>query len=156
VNIMDISNPYQSPLETNLNVGNPPRRRSICWLLFSFDGRIPRKTFWFANLALFLIPYVIAFILTLAIRYWFPIQEPKSDLTVFLLVAVLGFPWAWMYFAIQVKRWHDRNKSTYWIAINLIPLLGPIWIIIELGFFPRIIGPNEYGPDQPKRPENNV
>ena len=48
---------------------------------------------------------------------------------------------------MQVKRWHDRGKSGWWVLIALIPLVGPIWAIIETGFLPGTSGPNEYGPD---------
>jgi uncharacterized membrane protein YhaH (DUF805 family) len=53
--------------------------------------------------------------------------------------------WMWSNFAIQAKRWHDRNKSTYWIALNLLPYAGLLWIFIELGFFKGIEGPNRFG-----------
>jgi uncharacterized membrane protein YhaH (DUF805 family) len=39
----------------------------------------------------------------------------------------------------MVKRWHDRGKHGYWVFINLIPLVGPIWALIELGF----LGPTD-------------
>jgi uncharacterized membrane protein YhaH (DUF805 family) len=49
--------------------------------------------------------------------------------------------------AVQIKRWHDRNKSGWWVLISLIPLIGPIWAIIETGFLPGTPGPNDHGPD---------
>jgi uncharacterized membrane protein YhaH (DUF805 family) len=144
---MESNNPYQSPLAKNSEVEIRSTKRSLCWLFLSFEGRIPRRTFWIANAALFLIPNVIALILGFFIRNWVQAHEPKSDLTVFLLIAIFGFPWGFMYFAIQAKRWHDRNKSTFWILLVFLLLVGMIWMLIELGFLKGTNGPNRYGAD---------
>lgn len=43
------------------------------------------------------------------------------------------------------KRWHDRNKSGWWNLISFIPIAGPIWAFIELGFLKGTPGANLYG-----------
>lgn len=35
--------------------------------------------------------------------------------------------------AVQVKRWHNRNKSGWWVLINCVPLIGAIWVFVEAG-----------------------
>ena len=35
---------------------------------------------------------------------------------------------------VYVKRFHDRDKSGWWVLIGLIPIIGVIWLLIELGF----------------------
>ncbi|MCK5503818.1 MAG: DUF805 domain-containing protein, partial [Thermodesulfovibrionia bacterium] len=52
----------------------------------------------------------------------------------------------WPSIAVQAKRWHDRNKSGWWIAIGLVPIVGPIWAFIENGFLPGDPGKNRFGP----------
>ena len=47
--------------------------------------------------------------------------------------------------AIHVKRWHDRNKSGWWCLIGLVPLIGSLWIIVELGFCKGSKNKNTYG-----------
>lgn len=47
--------------------------------------------------------------------------------------------------ATSVKRWHDRGKSGSWYFISLIPIVGPIWALVELGFLPGTPGDNRYG-----------
>ncbi len=47
---------------------------------------------------------------------------------------------------VHIKRFHDRDKSGWWLLIGLIPLIGPIWLLIELGFLKGTPGPNQYGP----------
>lgn len=50
-------------------------------------------------------------------------------------------------FAIQIKRFHDRNKSGWWIFLHFIPAIGGIWALIELGFLKGTPGPNRFGAD---------
>lgn len=61
-------------------------------------------------------------------------------ITLFVLV--------WVKLAVDVKRWHDRNKSAIWILFSLIPIIGQIWMIVELGFFSGINGQNRFGTRQ--------
>lgn len=49
--------------------------------------------------------------------------------------------------AVGVKRWHDRDKSGWWMLILLIPLIGAIWYLIACGILKGTDGPNRYGPD---------
>ncbi len=70
-----------------------------------------------------------------------------SDLSFFawIIYAVVGILGIWVGLAVSVKRWHDRNKSGWWVLIVLIPIIGGIWALIELGFLPGTEGPNAYG-----------
>jgi len=59
---------------------------------------------------------------------------------------VVMFFLVWMTFCITVKRYHDRGKSGWWYLFQFIPLVGPIWAFIELGFCSGDDGDNDYGP----------
>ena len=48
---------------------------------------------------------------------------------------------------LYAKRWHDRDKSGWWSLIVLIPGIGGIWMLIELGFLRGTAGPNRFGSD---------
>ncbi len=48
--------------------------------------------------------------------------------------------------AVAVRRLHDIGKSGWWIFISLIPLVGPIWLLV-LYFTDSQPGANEYGPN---------
>ena len=52
---------------------------------------------------------------------------------------------------VNIKRFHDRNKSGWWVLIALIPLVGALWIVIECGFLRGTVGDNRYGPDPERR-----
>lgn len=47
---------------------------------------------------------------------------------------------------VYIKRWHDRDKSGWWMLIMLLPIIDAIWALIELGFLPGTPGPNRFGP----------
>src|SRR5688572_1235434 len=105
-------------------------------LYFSFQGRIGRQTFWLATLPILLI--TLSPILAL--------DRLGSEKTEFY-INLLSLMFIWPSLAIQAKRWHDRDKSAWWILINLVPLVGWIWVLVENGFLRGTIGTNEYGVD---------
>jgi uncharacterized membrane protein YhaH (DUF805 family) len=47
---------------------------------------------------------------------------------------------------VYIKRFHDRDKTGWWVLIGLIPLIGPLWLLIELGFLKGTDGANRFGP----------
>jgi uncharacterized membrane protein YhaH (DUF805 family) len=62
-------------------------------------------------------------------------------------ILVLYVPMIWISLAVQIKRWHDRDKSGWWVLIGMIPCIGPIWAFVECGCLRGSFGPNGYGPD---------
>jgi len=63
------------------------------------------------------------------------------------VAALVWLVWLWTLLAVFVKRWHDRDKSGAWMFINLVPVIGWIWTLIECGLLPGTRGPNRYGAD---------
>jgi uncharacterized membrane protein YhaH (DUF805 family) len=53
----------------------------------------------------------------------------------------------WPSICLYAKRWHDRDKSGWWSLIGLIPIIGGLWMLIELGFLRGTDGPNRFGPN---------
>ena len=102
-------------------------------LLLSFSGRIPRSTFWVTTLLL-----ALTFVLLLI-----------SIETVFGRTSslVLYPPFFWAFAAIVAKRMRDRGKSPAWLLLVLIPLLGPLWLLVDLGVLRGTRGENQYGDD---------
>ena len=47
---------------------------------------------------------------------------------------------------VYIKRFHDRDKSGWWVLIGLIPIIGALWLLVELGFLKGTDGPNRFGP----------
>jgi uncharacterized membrane protein YhaH (DUF805 family) len=63
------------------------------------------------------------------------------------ILGILYLALIWPSLAISIKRWHDRDKSGWWVLIGFIPLIGGIWALIETGFLEGTKGPNQYGLD---------
>jgi len=76
--------------------------------------------------------------------------EPPSP-TFFMVIGVINFAimifLTYCSFAIGCKRCHDRGRSGWFQLIVLIPLVGQIWLFIELGLLKGDEGENIYGPD---------
>ena len=102
------------------------------WL--SFDGRIPRKAYWIYGvlplIGVSLAAGIVAGILNL---------KALSMLVSILLI--------WPSIALAAKRWHDRDKSAWWILIGLVPMIGWLWTFIENGCLRGTTGPNRFGGD---------
>lgn len=108
-------------------------------LLFSFSGRISRSQFWLG--------YLIQAV-GLGFGYLCLIYGQVNQNIVALLGSIIVFlPLIWVGLAIMAKRYHDRDKSAWWILVGLIPIVGGIWQLIELGMLKGTEGSNDYGPD---------
>ncbi len=136
----------------------------ITRLLFSFQGRIDRKTYWIWNGSYYAI--IIGFIIVA--NQIFPTIASYA-LPIFLLITLIPD------LAITVKRWHDRDKNSWWLLLNIPLLVGrmsvPVgdnvlvesesllietlisamalicgcWILIECGFMHGTRGDNRFG-----------
>lgn len=106
------------------------------WLLFSFQGRINRKPFWLYALTVFVISFALSFMLS-----------SSSSINPNVISLILTAIFLWPNLAVQAKRWHDCDKSAWWILINIIPILGPIWALVVTGFFKGTQGANKFGSD---------
>ena len=145
-------------------------------ILFSFEGRIGRGTYWLAILAL----VVALLVLTVA-----PFLLDSEAAAVLMLALTSQFIWLlslWPMLAVGAKLLHDRNKNGWWLLVfwllpfalfcggfsivffddprtgrsgdfstGLIVVLASLppalWGIVELCILPGTKGPNLYGPD---------
>lgn len=107
---------------------------NMAWLLFSFKGRIGRQPFWIFTLL------SIVMILGPAI-YLFGLGSEEAEDFVNMATLVI----IWPSLAVQAKRWHDRDKTAWWILINFVPLIGVIWALVENGFLRGTESANRFG-----------
>ncbi|MDB5814284.1 MAG: hypothetical protein JWN23_1401 [Rhodocyclales bacterium] len=129
-------NPYQAPKsEVNDISHDEGEKLTLKQIWFSFEGRIPRKVFWLYGFLLLLPVYAVAGI-AFAI-------SPKLGIVVAVPIYILAI---WVGFAMQIKRWHDRDKSGWWMLLSLVPLLN-IWALVETGFLRGTEGGNRFGGD---------
>lgn len=121
-------------------------------VFFSFSGRIGRAKWWLTQAAIVMV-WVIAFF---AFGMFVRIVDPSAahgpgelssgglSLAIALLCTILLS--VWINLAGTVKRLHDRDKSIVWLCICFVPLIGPIWLIVECGLLEGTRGDNRFGP----------
>lgn len=100
------------------------------WLFVSVRGRISRQGWWAAYIAYLALAYALIFTL--------------ATITVWLLLP-LWFLLVYVAICIDGKRWHDRGRSAWWVALYAIPLVGWVWALVELGFLRGTPGANQFG-----------
>ncbi len=106
----------------------------------SFQGRIGRGTWWLTALVqLLLVAGAIGYVAAVEAA-----EDPRTGWQgpVFFVI-VLGT--AWIGLCANIKRYHDRGKSGVWVLLSFVPVVGPIWMFVELGFLPGTDGDNMFG-----------
>jgi len=99
-----------------------------------FNGRSTRKEFW-----LFLLVYVALFLVSAI----FSGVEPNLGIALFLLgVLALFIP----QLALQVRRFHDQDKSGWFALFNLVPYVGAVIVLVFMAI-DGTYGDNQYGHD---------
>jgi uncharacterized membrane protein YhaH (DUF805 family) len=113
-------------------------------LLFSFDGRINRAKYW-TGVVVIVVIELIAFAILAIIGAM--LGDNIVTTLISIIVGLVCLVLIWPAIAIGVKRFHDRNKSGWWVLISLVPIIGGLWYLIEAGFLEGTKGPNQFGPD---------
>ena len=111
------------------------------FLFFTTEGRIGRKSWWIGYLCLSAIYIIISLL--------FFINIEIINIIVIIINLVLIYP----YVVLSIKRCHDRNRSGWFLLVGLIPIIGGIWLLVELGCLLGTSGANRFGPDPLKSPE---
>jgi len=134
---------------------------SIIQFLFGFHGRVRRLHLWLYLIVVALIQgglwWQFGHILSIPHHHDLTLNSDVSMMPDHMgrfhvithnpFVGLFGLVLTWTHLAVFVKRWHDRNKSGWWVLINLIPVIGWFWTLIECGFLEGTVGANTYGPD---------
>jgi|HubBroStandDraft_6_1064221.scaffolds.fasta_scaffold89936_4 uncharacterized membrane protein YhaH (DUF805 family) len=122
-------------------------------LLFSFDGRVSRAPYWLVLLAVLFID-LVAFGAAGGFELFDgDTMAVECNDAFWALLVVL--PSLWIGLVVTVRRLHDRNKSGRWVLVNLVPVVGWLWTLIECGILRGTTGPNRFGQD-PLRPRANA
>jgi uncharacterized membrane protein YhaH (DUF805 family) len=126
-------------------------------LLFGFNGRIRRTTYWLASIGAGVVLGVIYWILIMIVGgvglaatggHVSANAAAAAGLGIVGLIITIAYVVVtlWIGLAIAIKRWHDRDKGAVWVLIALIPFVGAIWTLVECGFMDGTAGPNRFGP----------
>lgn len=115
-------------------------------LLLSFDGRVGRATFWYYVLALIVLFVVLTFVFGIHMVNINPDGTPAPMGAGGAILGLVFLVTLWPTLAIYAKRWHDVDKSAWWILIGLVPAIGGIIALVFNGFIAGTPGPNRFGP----------
>ena len=97
-------------------------------------GRIGRRTFWLQGV---LVMCGMAVLLRALLDIARLPQEQVDEWVSLLL--------AWPALAISAKRWHDRDRSGWWVLVLLLPVVGVLWLLADNGFVRGSPGRNRFG-----------
>ena len=122
--------------------------------LLSPEGRVNRGRYWLAALIYAIVIGIVSVIMSLL---WavIPGEFVDGSYSVTGVKAVpyiiLGFGTfaflVWSGICVGIKRCHDRNRSGWFLLISLIPVIGSVWLMIELYFLRGTVGANRFGAD---------
>ncbi|MEG6508493.1 DUF805 domain-containing protein [Methyloligella sp. 2.7D] len=154
------------------------------FLYLASKGRISRKTFLLALIGLMAAAYAASFIVQ-----WMAGTLAGNELmgrlaSGMMMVIVVAFLVGLI--SICVKRFHDRNRSAWWMAplyvVSIVSVFAlsanqgvpaegianfgmavhalwlgiVLWMLLELGILKGTAGPNQFGPDPLARPEDDA
>ena len=128
-------------MTNNTNGSEETLRLSLRQVLFSFRGRIRRSTYWKSTFSILAVMFLSFYVIGLMDE-----NEPMFGVSIALIYILI----VWVSFAVQVKRWHDRNKSGWFVLVIGIPIIGPLWALIENGFLSGRDDVNRFGPPEEK------
>jgi uncharacterized membrane protein YhaH (DUF805 family) len=112
-------------------------------LLFSFDGRVGRGPYWGLVVVSLLLFGGFAAMGVMSIVSASDPAAASGGTSIAMMVASLALLWPAL--AIQAKRWHDVDKSAWWILINLVPVVGGLIALVFNGFIAGTPGSNQFG-----------
>jgi uncharacterized membrane protein YhaH (DUF805 family) len=109
-----------------------------------FTGRARRAEYWLYALGL----YVVMGVLIGLIMASSPAGADFNPIGVVLalLVVALSLGTFVPSLAVSFRRLHDIDRSAWWLLIALIPLIGPI-VLLVFTLLPGTRGPNRFGSD---------
>lgn len=113
---------------------------------FDFRGRSRRREYW-----LFVLALIILAVLVMIVEAQLGLGNTQRTQTSVHYNAgpLLGLYWLAMIIpsiAVQVRRFHDQDKSGWWVLLNLIPLFGAFAVFIFM-LMEGTRGPNRFGAD---------
>ena len=115
-----------------------------------FDGRSRRKEYWMFALGILLVYLVLGMLVALGAgtsmhaggaMAWSPIAMLGVGLIILVGLAII-IP----AIAVQVRRFHDQDKSGWFVLLNFIPYVGGIIVLVFM-CLEGTKGENRYGPD---------
>jgi uncharacterized membrane protein YhaH (DUF805 family) len=105
-------------------------------LLFSYEGRIGVRQFWLGLLSglasTIALAMAVGVVLAVGLIVTGAPPEAEGWATFAGSAIVVGYA-VFTQLAVTVKRCHDSGRSGWWSLLTLIPFVGLVWMIADLG-----------------------
>ena len=109
-----------------------------------FSGRSRRKEYWMFMLGYIIAGAIIGFLYAMVGGMS---EEPSgAAMAVLGIGVILALALIIPSLAVQVRRFHDQDKSGWFVLLGFIPYLGGIIVLVFM-CLPGTVGPNRFGPD---------
>ena len=100
---------------------------------FRLRGRLSRAGFWLRHVTL--VPIGLWLVIAAGQSPGAPYDLPLAAALVLLLVSIWG------------RRLHDRARSAWWLLATLVPVLGPLFLMVECGLRGTSAAAARFGPE---------
>lgn len=110
----------------------------VCLKEYSkFSGRASRSEYWWWQLAIFLIFFIVPLLCALIGALLCTANDASSSLRGVIIGDLAGFVMCLIslmcpILAVTVRRLHDTGHSGWWLFITLVPFIGSIWLLVLL------------------------
>ncbi|OTA15718.1 membrane protein [Xenorhabdus vietnamensis] len=113
-----------------------------------FKGRAQRKEFWY-----FVLFQILAILIISFLERQFAVANPEIYMgwfsAIYLLLTFLPA------LAVNARRLHDINCSTWWLLLHLIPFVGTV-ILLILAVLKGQVGNNKYSSENRIHSQGNT
>ncbi len=123
-------------LDSMENMPPPVDNTKLASLLLASQGRVGRRDFWLKAM----VPLAAAMAVAWALDVW----AIGTGGLLFWAVVIAAI---WPIIAVNIKRCHDRGRPGWFSLVALIPVVGQIGWLVELGLGASAPGRNIYGAD---------
>ena len=113
-------------------------KKQIRLFYFSPSGRIGQADY----IKYMLLPMALVFCFLYGLDI---IIQEKYNFLIQVIISMVCLTVILAFFMVSIKRCHDRSKSGRFLWVLIIPLVGWIWVMLELVIGRSRTGPNKYG-----------
>ena len=108
-----------------------------------FSGRSRRKEYWMFLLGVIIIYIVLAFLG----GGMGAMTDPEAGGGIgAILIGIFALAIIIPMIAVQVRRFHDQDKSGWFVLLNFVPFVGGLIVLVFM-LLEGTKGPNRFGPD---------
>lgn len=110
-----------------------------------FSGRSRRKEYWMFTLGVVIVVAFLMFLMILTGGFAAE-QAGGGSLLFFWVLVLFGVAVFIPSLAVQVRRFHDQDKSGWFVLLGFIPYVGGLIVLVFM-CLEGTQGPNRFGPD---------